>query len=245
MPDPTPDSDTVIECPLFPWYSRLNHRYLGLGTMFVVLALWFSYDGAITWPNQNKQAEAFKSYKQVIESYQAAKAAGTEVSWIADAKQRGIEFDSKGEPLSWAAFAARKGWPERPKAHTQAEIDQQFYLAGFLGVLLIIMAVRLFLERNTKLIGHANHLLLPSGERIDYADVFRIDQRKWDDKGLAYLTYHSGDRTKKAVLDDLKYNGAAQVLDRLLANFHGELIQKAPEDEASDEAPESGQNSAT
>ncbi len=248
MPDsaaPNSEPTATIECPLFPWHSRLNRRYLGLGAMFLILAIWFAYDGYFTWPNLNNQHQQMQAYtRQVTEGFAAAKAAGATDSWRAEAAKHGVEFDEKGEPRPWAAFAAKRGWSERPKAHTQAEIDQQFYLAGALLVMLAIMAIRLFRERNDKLIGHADHMIMPDGRRVNYADAFRLDTRKWDDKGLASVWYREDGSERKAVIDDLKFDGAGKVLDRLRASFHGELIESVPDEPEAEEAPKSGPDSA-
>ena len=55
--------------------------------------------------------------------------------------------------------------------------------------------------------------------------MFRVDKRKWKHKGLAAVFYRDdqGDE-KKADIDDLKYTGADQVLDRLLGRFSGEVV---------------------
>jgi len=66
---------------------------------------------------------------------------------------------------------------------------------------------------------------------VNHADAFRIDKRKWDQKALAYVFYREGGEgpIRKAIIDDLKYAQAGQVLEGLLANFHGELIEKQAE----------------
>jgi hypothetical protein len=57
-----------------------------------------------------------------------------------------------------------------------------------------------------------------------------VDKRKWEHKGLAYAWYRTqGGAEKREVFDDLKYAGADKVLERLLARFSGELIEKVSE----------------
>ena len=79
-------------------------------------------------------------------------------------------------------------------------------------------------------------MIMPNGAEVRFADVFRVDKRKWDNKGLAYVYHRSGGAGKRAVVDDLKYDGAGRVLDRLLAQFNGELIEKV-QDVNEDETP--------
>jgi hypothetical protein len=57
----------------------------------------------------------------------------------------------------------------------------------------------------------ADHWVTPEGVQIPYADVFRIDKRKWEHKGLAYAWYRTpAGAEKRAVIDDLKFGGADQ-----------------------------------
>jgi hypothetical protein len=87
------------------------------------------------------------------------------------------------------------------------------------------------LNRSKVLLGEDDHWVSPEGLKIPYASVFRVDKRKWDNKGLAYAWYRSGSVEKRAVIDDLKFGGADKVLDRILSRFSGELIEKISEPE--------------
>jgi hypothetical protein len=101
-----------------------------------------------------------------------------------------------------------------------------------------VLVVMLF-NRRKVLVGEIDHWITPEGQKVPFAEVFRVDKRKWDRQGLAYAWYQSaGGRPRKAVIDDLKYDGAEKILRRLLENFRGELIEKVPEDEAADDAKE-------
>ncbi|MCW0216784.1 MAG: hypothetical protein OJI67_00550, partial [Prosthecobacter sp.] len=66
------------------------------------------------------------------------------------------------------------------------------------------------------------------GLTIHFSQVFRVDKRKWDNKGLAYVWYRETAEApeKKALIDDLKFDGAGKILARLLTHFKGELIEK-------------------
>lgn len=103
----------------------------------------------------------------------------------------------------------------------------------------LIVGVLLLLNRNKTLQGGEDHFITPEGRRVAFDEVFRIDKRKWDNKGLAYAWYREGGSgpERKAVIDDLKFDGAGRILDRLLASFSGELIEKV-----ADEPAETGEN---
>jgi NAD/NADP transhydrogenase alpha subunit len=59
-------------------------------------------------------------------------------------------------------------------------------------------------------------------------------------KALAYVYYKEGGvgAEKKATIDDLKYHEAGRVLDALLAQFKGEIIEKVAEPEEEEETKE-------
>lgn len=247
---PTPETSTTpIVCPLFPWYSRLNHRFAGLGALFLVFGLWFFVDGQWRWPAENAQVGQREAF---IKEVEAAKAAGSLEAWIEQAKTKGLPVPasldrtaSNVADVLWAVTAAKQNWPEKPKLHTGEELAQQIHLALFMFAALIVLAIYLVLIRNRKLVGNADHLVLPNGSRVTYSDVFRIDKRKWDRQGLAYLFYRDGSSEKKAAIDDLQYDGAGKVLDQLLAVFHGELIEKIPEGDGTTDAREGKSDSAS
>ncbi|MDB6120958.1 MAG: hypothetical protein JWO08_4739, partial [Verrucomicrobiaceae bacterium] len=67
------------------------------------------------------------------------------------------------------------------------------------------------------------------------------DKRKWAVNGLAFVHYREGGEgsEKKVKIDDLMFDGAGRVLDRLLASFKGELIEKVLDEEPVESPPES------
>ena len=219
-------SSDIIECPVTPWY----YKRMGLmAAMFLVFGLLFFKDGVYSWPKEAAMAAERERYQtDVLDAYDKARSAGTLSTWQAEAATQGIELNPQGEPLPWAAIAARKSWPEKPKKRTPTEIEQQFYWGYAMMTGVLIIGGLLLRNRNKKLIGHADHFITPEGQRVNHADAFRIDKRKWEHKALAYVFYREGGAgsTRKAVIDDLKYAGAGQVLAALEANFHGELIEK-------------------
>jgi len=82
----------------------------------------------------------------------------------------------------------------------------------------------------------------PGGKTVRFEDVFRLDLRKWDNKGLAYAFYREGGvgGEKRATIDDLKFGGADRVLARLMDVFEGEIIEKVevPDEEEDEDEDE-------
>jgi hypothetical protein len=71
----------------------------------------------------------------------------------------------------------------------------------------------------------ANSFTTADGQHVPFDSAFRIDRRKWDHKGLAYVYYRDAKGSeKRAVIDDLIFGGAAKVLERLQANFKGDVV---------------------
>ena len=223
--------DSVIECPVTPWFYR---RMGMLGAMFVVFAALFFKDGMHSWPLENEMAAKKEWFdRDVLEAYDKAKAAGQLSQWAATAKTQGLPVSADAEPVKWAAYAAEKGWPEKPKRRSPGEIEQQYYWGGAMALAALVVGLNVLFSRHKKLMGYAGHLVTPAGKRMAYADAYRVDKRKWAVKGLASVFYRQGGQgpDKKVIIDDLKFDGAGKVLDRLMANFKGEVIDKAPDPE--------------
>lgn len=220
-------SEPII-CRVTSWYYR---RMGMLGGLFLIFGLVFLHDGVRGYPQELAIAqEKEKFMKEFLPSFEAAKKEGRLPQWMEDAKARGMPTGVDGDSPRWKSYAAKKGWPEEPKLYSQREIAEQFYYAYgcFAGAL--IAGILILLNRSKTLRGEAEHWVSPEGVQIRYADVFRVDKRKWEHKGLAYAWYRTqGGAEKRAVFDDLKYDGAGKVLERLLARFSGELIEKVSE----------------
>jgi len=236
LKSPVPASEPIV-CRVTSWYYRRMGMLAGL---FLVFGLVFLYDGIWGYPAKVVIAqEKEKFMKEFLPSFEAAKKEGRLAQWMEDAKARGMPTGVDGDSPRWKTYAAKKGWEEEPKLYSQREITEQFYWAYgcFAGAL--IVGVLILRNRGKTLRGEADHWVTPEGVTVRYADVFRVDKRKWEHKGLAYAWYRpQGGSAKRAVFDDLKYGGADKVLERLLACFSGELIEKVSESDT-DETPSS------
>lgn len=203
------------------------------GGMCLVFGLYFLYDWKVGYPKKNDIAAKQEWFeKELLPSYESAKQAGKLVEWRAEAQSKGWPTGKGEEAPKWVPYAAAKGWPEKPKRFTQQEIDEQWWwgmgtimIAGAVGVAVLI-------SRRRTLSAGFDHLVTPNGVTVRFEEVYRVDKRKWENKGLAYLWYRPGGlgAGKKAVIDDLKFGGAEKVLKRVLEGFRGELIEKVEED---------------
>lgn len=232
-----------IECKVAPWYFRR------MGLMTLLLAGcggWFMWDGLVGWPKANHKADIYEAFQAGREetSWDEFVAEKEEEDWaengpgddgLAEAKEA---YNAAAGGESWSSFSVERRLPEhKPKRHPQSAIEGQFHWAygafGFAAVVLVVMLV----NAPKKLSADAEAFYTPGHARVPYDRIFRVDKKKWDNKGLAYAYYRDeGEKVKKATIDDLKFKGADRILDLVLARFEGELIERAPLDD--DEAEE-------
>ncbi len=235
---PSAASTEPIVCHVTRWYFVRMGRMAGI---LVLMGLWFVYDGQYGYHAANKIADQKDWFEQtLLKGYDEALAAGRLEQWVKETEAKGLPAGKDGEPPRWVSYAAERGWGENPHRYTDREIAGQFWYGGLTVLAGLIVVGVMLLNRRKVLRAGADHWITPEGKTIRFADVFRVDKRKWDTKGLAYAWYRDapGGAEKKAPIDDLKFNGAVKVLERLTAGFKGELIEKQP-DAAAASPPES------
>jgi len=218
-----------IVCRVTPWYFR---RMGMMTAMLIAMGLYFLYDGKYGYPETNKIADQKDWFEQtLLKGYDEAKAANRLEEWVKETEAKGLPAGKNGEPPRWVSYAAERGWPEKPHRYTEREITAQFWWGGATILVGLGVGVAMLLNRTKVLRAEADHLITPEGVSIPFAQVFKVDTRKWDNKGLAYLWHRSDSSAspQKAVIDDLKYDGAVRILERLMVHFKGELIEKQPE----------------
>ncbi len=225
----------VIECRVTPWYFR---RMGMLAAMLLVFGALFLYDGQWGYPAKNKKAAVKDRFEEeVLKGYDKAREANTLDAWRAEMKARDWPVDVNGEPPKWLSYAAERGMDEKPKKYSDREIEEQFWWGGGMFIIAAVVGVLVLMNKGKVLRGHEDRLVTPDGTEVRFADVFKIDKRKWQGKGLATVYYKAAPDApeKRAVIDCLKFNekGAEAVLQRLLDGFSGELIEKVeePDDE--------------
>lgn len=227
---PKVEGEAVV-CRVTTWYYR---RMALAGGMCLVFGLYFLYDWKVGYPKANEIAAKQEWFeKELLPSYEAAKQAGKLGEWRAEAESKGWPTGKGEEAPKWVPYAAVNGWPEKPKRFTQKEIDEQWWWGMGMIIISVAVGVAVLVSCRRTLSAGSDHLVTPNGVTIRFEEVYRVDKRKWDNKGLAYLWYRPGGQGsgKKAVIDDLKFGGADEVLRRVLEGFRGELIEKVEEDE--------------
>lgn len=205
-----------------------------LAAMLVVFAVLFLYDGKWGYPAKNKKAEIKDRFaEEVLKGYDKAKSANSLDAWRAEMRAKSWPVDVNGEPPKWISYAAEHGMDEKPKKYSDREIAEQFWWGGGMLVAALVVGGLVLVNKGKVLRGYQDRFVTPEGQEVRFADVFKVDKRKWASKGLAAVHYKPGGQgaEKRAVLDCLKFDekGAEAVLDRLVSSFSGELIEKVDE----------------
>jgi len=256
-----------ITCKPTNWF---NFRVIAMFAMFTIFAIYFAYDWKFGYRKKNlvhhvhKEFEKAGAKRMKIETAEAwsdyAKDRNFELEklkdvlpadvklpmeWPESLKTIGKESDANNWLESWKAYSDTKGWDSNPpkKSHDAKSIQEQLYWgigSGLLGLIPLFFFLRTT-QRSMRVDDEAYYD--PSGKRIPFTDIKKIDKRKWDTKGLAYLFYDEDGSEKKVKVDGLVYGQfkeedgapAEALFKRILDNFSGELIELAPEEEDEDE----------
>jgi len=173
-----------------------RRRMLFLWAMIFGIALWFLWDGYVAWP---AEADRYAAYRELF---------GEEVPAGGDEESPGPEVLRE-----WREWTAEQGYPESlPKERTAADLREQRLIGGTLFVLAVLFAAWIAWSHTRSLRAEGETLIAPSGRRVPVDQVFAVDRRKWDSKGIAYARYEEDGRRRKLALDDHKYAGAEAIL---------------------------------
>ena len=212
-----PAAEPII-CPVTPWYHK---RRVSMIALLLGLSAFFFYDWKVGYPKKRAEYEVYwPQYQQLVQQE----------------KKTG----------DWFKLAKEKGWPEKPHEEDwNYKIREQLIFGCLTGVIGLGMLGSWFLNSRRKLTADHESFTTPDGHRVPFSSAFHLDKRKWDNKGLAYVRYKDGNNTRKAVIDCLIHGDPAiKVLERLEANFQGELVDIVRTPPAEETAPESTDPSA-
>jgi hypothetical protein len=136
--------------------------------------------------------------------------------------------------------APEKDYPAR-------KINEQWVFFWICLALTLVTLGVLLRTLGRKLVIDDKGLQPAGGKKVAFADLVRLDLRKWDTKGLAFAWAKTADGgERKLRIDGLTYGGfkkeedepAEQLMRRLRENFSGEVIEYVIEsDEAAPSAP--------
>ena len=195
---------------------------------------------AITNIDVDKLSEAFIAGKQTgFEWEQFASKNGyplnKEQASESDSKMNLYEgmntaFRASSLKREWSYYgylSGNKGWNAKdPKFHNSGEIIAQIVIGSILlsGSLFVLLVT--LINRKRTLLCYDNIVVSEKGLEVSFESIFKIDARKWNKKGLAYLYFKDkNEDAKKLVIDDLKFKGADLILNSIKDQFTGELLE--------------------
>lgn len=143
-------------------------------------------------------------------------------------------FESSKDKRKWSLYgtlSGKKGWSDsEPKYHNSSEILAQIIIGSILLLSALYVLVLTLINRGRSIGSDEVSFTTEKGLVIDFKTINKIDTRKWNKKGLAYVFYvNEKGLPSKTVIDDLKYKGADEILERIKNEFTGELVENIPD----------------
>ena len=153
----------------------------------------------------------------VLEDYEKMKPLQWNILWREYSRDRGLDATPPEEP-----YDARK-------------IGEQWIVFWICLALSLVAAFFLLRTLRRSISADAEGIVTQQGKRVPYGDLKRIDLRKWDTKGIAFIDYEGASGKGRIRLDGLTYGGfkkendePAERLMRLIrSRFSGEIIEFA------------------
>lgn len=136
----------------------------------------------------------------------------------------------------WPHWKMDSDTPDEP--YSAGKIREQWIvgsITGILGLVTLFFLVRTLFRRISI---DEEALYSQTGKRVPLADFKKLDLRKWQNKGLAFADYEGSAGKGRVRIDGLTYGGfnktegepAERLLQRLRANFSGEIIEYVSEE---------------
>ena len=143
-------------------------------------------------------------------------------------------FESSKDKRKWSLYgtlSGKKGWSDsEPKYHNSSEILAQIIIGSILLLSALYVLVLTLINRGRSIGSDEVSFTTEKGLVIDFKTINKIDTRKWNKKGLAYVFYVvDKELPSKTVIDDLKFKGADEILERIKNEFTGELVENIPD----------------
>jgi hypothetical protein len=169
-------------------------KHLIMAALMIAGGFWFAYDGWVRWPAENARAA------QVQRDLEAAK-------------------QQRAEQTKIDSLAAELG---RISKHTELDLLIQKILAFALPAFGLFWGGWTLWETRGHYEMAGDVLHVPGHPPVTYDDIRRIDKRKWDRKGVAFVHYDHGNPPKPGILklDDFAYDrtGTDAILERIERN---------------------------
>jgi hypothetical protein len=161
--------------------KRYTLRFLLMGAAICGFSLWSLYDGFIKYPREQARGLA---YEKLLSEHRESE---------------------------WDNVAIENGWsnsiPQESKSEEDfhTSIGMQYAMAALTAVIGLPMLILALKSYGNWVESTDTGITSSWGESFDFDQVLRVDKRKWAKKGIAKVTYQDGDRRRRFVLDDFKF----------------------------------------
>lgn len=251
---------SAIVCKPTPWFTM---RALIIIVMFGIFAFMFYRDGSVGYREKNLVYYLHPVFEKANQQFVSMNAGDslTASKWQAFAREQTVPLPAEPvlpvgtkQPMPWPdllhdfdkmkdmkwhdlwlEYSGGAGldqkWPEHP--YDARKIKEQWVV--FWVCLSFVLVASFFLIRTTKrsIIANEESITSAEGKRIAYDEMTRIDLRKWETKGLAFIDYESGNGSGRVRIDGLTYGGfkeengepAERLMKKIREKFRGEIIE--------------------
>jgi hypothetical protein len=139
--------------------------------------------------------------------------------------------------ILWQKYTGERGLPVDPgeEPYDARKIGEQWIVFGICAALATVAAFFLLRTVRRSISADDEALTTQQGKRVPFADLKKLDLRKWDTKGLAFIDYEGASGKGRIRIDGLTYGGfkkendepAEQLMRRIRSHFSGEIIEYA------------------
>lgn len=153
----------------------------------------------------------------VLQDFEKMKSTQWNILWREYTKERGIDATVSEHP------------------YDAGKIREQWVVLFFCAGLALVSLFFLLRTLGRSISADASGVTSQKGKHIPYTDLKRLDLRKWDTKGLAFIDYDGTSGKGRIRIDGLTYGGfkkekgePAEALMRLIrSHFSGEIVEYA------------------
>jgi hypothetical protein len=145
----------------------------------------------------------------------------------------------KMKPLDWHGlwleYSAQKEWPSSPveRPYDARKIQEQWVVFWFCLALASGAAFFLFRTLGRSIRADEEGVQAANGKTVGYGEMKRLDLRKWDTKGLAFIEFEGAGGSGRIRIDGLTYGGfkkdegepAEALMRKIRSRFSGEILE--------------------
>jgi len=149
--------------------------------------------------------------------------------------------------ILWREYTKERGMDGKPaeKPFDAGKIREQWIVFWICLILSVIAAFFLLRTIRRSISADGEAITDQKGKRVPFPDLNRLDLRKWDTKGLAFIDYDGPSGKGRLRVDGLTYGGfkkengepAEMLMQHIRTHFSGEIIEYTQAAEVDSAAP--------